>query len=117
MNWKKILLIAVAIGAFSFAAVPRSEARVRVGIGFGFPIGFSYGYGYPYGYGYGYGYGYPYDYYGYPRTGKPNRRPTGEKRCGVHLDFVDETLIERLTENVPAALDENTRDFFRAQLR
>jgi hypothetical protein len=68
MNWKKYLLIALAVGAFGFAAVPRSEARVSVGIGLGFPFGYSnYGYGYPYGYGYGYSRAYPYDYYGYPR--------------------------------------------------
>jgi hypothetical protein len=68
MNWKKYLLIALAVGAFGFAAVPRSEARVSVGIGLGFPFGYSnYGYGDPYGYGYGYSRAYPYDYYGYPR--------------------------------------------------
>jgi hypothetical protein len=71
MNWKKFLLIALAVGAFGFAGVPRSEARVSVGIGIGFPFGYSsYGYGYPYGYnsyGYGYSRAYPYDYYGYPR--------------------------------------------------
>ncbi len=87
MNWKKFLLIALAVGAFGFAAVPRSEARVSVGIGIGFPFGYSNygysnygysnygygnygsncGYGYPYGYGYGYSRAYPYDYYGYPR--------------------------------------------------
>lgn len=70
MNWKKFLLIALAVGAFAFAAAPQAEARVSVGIGLGFPIGIGYnGYG---NQGYGYGYGnqgcYPYssyDYYGY----------------------------------------------------
>src|SRR6266576_895889 len=28
MNWKRFFLIAVAVGAFAFAAVPRSEARI-----------------------------------------------------------------------------------------
>ena len=68
MNWKKFFLIALAVGAFAFAAVPRSEARVYVNFGVGFPIGLNYGYGYPYGYGYGYNYGYPYGYYGHPRA-------------------------------------------------
>lgn len=54
MNWKKFLLIGLAVSAFAFAAAPRAEARISVGIGFGFPVGY---YGYPpY---------YPYDYDGY----------------------------------------------------
>ena len=64
MNWKKFFLIALAVGAFAFTAVPRSEARVFVNFGVGVPLGFSYGYGYPYGY----GYGYPSNYYARPRA-------------------------------------------------
>lgn len=66
MNWKKLLLIAAVVGAFTFAAAPKSEAGVRVGIGIGFPIGYGYSTcGYPYA-GYPYAYGYPYGYpYGY----------------------------------------------------
>ncbi len=54
MNWKKFLLIGLAISAFAFAAAPRAEARVSVGIDFGFPFGYyrcGPGY-YPYGYNY-----------------------------------------------------------------
>lgn len=60
MNWKKFLLIGVAVGAFAFAAAPRAEARISVGIGFGFPVGYGY-------YDHGYPAYYPYasDYYGY----------------------------------------------------
>src|SRR5947207_1608957 len=69
MNWKKFLLIGLAVSAFAFAPAPRAEARISVGIGFGFPVGYGcygYGYGYPaYPYGYGYPAYYPYDYYGY----------------------------------------------------
>ena len=65
MNWKRFLLIAVALGAFAFAGVPRTEARISVGIGIGAPIGYGYGYGNPYGYRRSY---YPYDYYGYRRA-------------------------------------------------
>lgn len=61
MTWKKLLLIAVAVLAFGFAAAPRSEASgLSVGIGFGVPGGYGCGYG-GYGYGggyYGRGYGY-----------------------------------------------------------
>ena len=70
MNWKKFLLIGLAVGAFAFAAAPRAEARVSVGIGFGFPFGIGFydtgyrGY-YPYGYDY-YGYGYGPRYYARP---------------------------------------------------
>ena len=66
MNWKRLLLIAAVVGAFTFTAAPQSKAGVRVGIGIGFPIGYGYcGYpyaGYPYPYGYPYAYGYPYGY-------------------------------------------------------
>ena len=56
MNWKKILLVAIAAGAFVFTAAPRSEAGISVGIGLGYPA-------YPYPY-------YPYPYYGgYPYYG------------------------------------------------
>ena len=59
MNWKKFLLIGLAISGLAFAAAPRAEAQISVGIGFGFPVGYYGGYGcYPFrGYGYG-GYGY-----------------------------------------------------------
>jgi hypothetical protein len=62
MHWKKLLLIAVVVGGFAFAATPRTEARTFVSVGIGFPIGFGYygGYGYP---GYGYPAYYPYGYY------------------------------------------------------
>jgi hypothetical protein len=65
MNWKKFLLIGLAIGALAFTAAPRAEAGVSVGIGFGFPGCYGYGYPayYPYGYGY-YGGGYYGGYYG-----------------------------------------------------
>lgn len=57
MNWKKFLLIGLAVGSFAFAAAPRAEARVSIGIGLGLPFrGGYYDYGYP-------GY-YPYSYYG-----------------------------------------------------
>jgi hypothetical protein len=64
MHWKKLLLIAVVVGGFAFAATPRTEARTFVSVGIGFPIGFGYygGYGYP-GYAYGYPGYYPYGYY------------------------------------------------------
>ena len=63
MNWKKLILVAVVVAGFSFAAAPRSEAGVSVGIGIGAPIGFGYygGYARPY-YPYGYGYA-PFGYY------------------------------------------------------
>jgi len=48
MNWKKLLLIALMVGGFAFAAAPRSEAGVSVGIGVGFPVAYPYGYPYPY---------------------------------------------------------------------
>src|SRR5213592_3504400 len=69
MNWKKFLLIGLAVSAFTVAAASRADAGISVGIGFGFPIvGGYYGYGHPgcYSYGYGgypYGYGYGYSYY------------------------------------------------------
>jgi hypothetical protein len=52
MNWKKLLLIALAVTGFAFASATSSQAGVSVGIGLGFPI--AYGYPYPYGYGYPY---------------------------------------------------------------
>jgi len=61
MNWKKLLLIAATVGAFTFVAAPKSEAGVSVGIGVGFPVAYP-AYGYPY---YPYAYGYPYPYYPY----------------------------------------------------
>jgi len=59
MNWKKFLLIGLAVSAFAFAPAPKAEARISVGIDFGFPIGFGYyncgpAY-YPYGYNHYYG--------------------------------------------------------------
>ena len=70
MNWKKLLLIAAVVGAFTFAAAAKSEAGVRVGIGIGFPVGFGYSCGYPYAGYYPYAYGYPYYYpYGYVSYG------------------------------------------------
>jgi hypothetical protein len=59
---KKVLLIALVAGGFTFAAAPRSDAQVFFSIGFG--PGYYGGY-YPYGY-------YPYrpyyrPYYGYYR--------------------------------------------------
>ena len=66
MNWKKFLLIGVAVSGFAFAGVPQADAGVRVGIGIGVPIGYGYGYGY-HPYRYRHRYAYPYDYYGYPR--------------------------------------------------
>lgn len=65
MNWKRFLLIGLAVGAFAFAGVPQTEARVHVNFGIGLPIGYGYGH-YPYGY--RHRYAYPYDYYGYPRA-------------------------------------------------
>lgn len=60
MNWKKFLLIGLAISGFAFAAAPRAEAGISVRIGFGVPGRYGcYGYGYPASYRYGY------DYYGY----------------------------------------------------
>jgi hypothetical protein len=57
MNWKKLLLIAAVVGAFTFASVPKSDAGVRVGIGIGLPVAYPvYPYPYPYAYGYPYGY-------------------------------------------------------------
>jgi hypothetical protein len=64
MNWKRLLLIALAAGGLAFVPAQRSDAGVSFGIGFGGPVGY-YGYGYyPYGY-YPYGYYRPYPYYGY----------------------------------------------------
>ena len=60
MNWKKFLLVGLAVGAFAFIPAPRAQAGVSVGINFPFPFGFGYygcgpayysGY-YPYGYNY-----------------------------------------------------------------
>ena len=53
---KKLLLIALVVTGFAFAAAPEANAGVSIGIGLGVPVG--YGYGYPYGYGYGSPYGY-----------------------------------------------------------
>ena len=52
MNWKKFLLIGLAVGALCIRRGAAERRRgVSVGIGFGFPFGFGYyGYGYPYGY-------------------------------------------------------------------
>jgi hypothetical protein len=57
MNWKKFLLIGLAVSAFAFAPAPRAEAGISVGIGFGIPgvYGCDYPAYYPYGYNY-YGY-------------------------------------------------------------
>jgi hypothetical protein len=64
MNWKRLLLIALVVGGFAFAAAPRTEARTFVSVGIGFPIGFgNYGYGYPAYYPYAYPAYYPYGYY------------------------------------------------------
>ena len=58
MNWKKLLLIGLAVSAIAFTTAPRAKAGISVGIGFGIPSGYGcYGYRYP-------AY-YPYDYYGY----------------------------------------------------
>lgn len=60
MNWKKFLLIGLAVGALAFAAAPRAEAGISVSIGvpggFGYYGNGCYGYGYPAYYPYGYGY-------------------------------------------------------------
>jgi len=67
MNWKKFLLIGLAISGLAFAAAPQSEAGISVGIGFGFPG--AYGcYGDPGYYPYGYGYYGPRRYYGPQRV-------------------------------------------------
>ena len=55
MNWRKLLLIAIAAGGLAFVGAPRADAGVVVGFGFGGPV---YPYPYPYAY------GYPYPYYG-----------------------------------------------------
>jgi len=57
MNWKKLLLIAIVAGGFTFATAPHSNAGVAIGIGLGFPVVSPYPYAYPYPY--------PYPYYGY----------------------------------------------------
>ena len=57
MNWKKFLLIGLAVSAFAFAPAPQAEARISVGIDLGLPFGY-YNCGpayYPYGYNYYYG--------------------------------------------------------------
>ena len=59
MNWKKFLLIGLAVSAFAFAAAPQAKARISVGIGIGVPYGY---YGYPYYSSYPYYAGYPYYY-------------------------------------------------------
>ena len=59
MNWKKLLLIGLAISAFAFAEAPKAEAGISVGIGFGFPRGYGCYGAYPAYNPYGY------DYYGY----------------------------------------------------
>ncbi len=67
MNWKKLLLIAAVIGAFTFVSAPKSEAGVHIGIGIGLPIAYPvYGCGYG---GYPYAYGYPGYYGGYGSYG------------------------------------------------
>ena len=54
MNWKKFLLIGLAVGAFAFAAAPRAEAGISVSFGFGpGELRIRYGYGYPAYYPYG----------------------------------------------------------------
>lgn len=66
MNWKKLLLIGIAVVGLGFVSAPRAEAHggISVGIGIGGPVGFGYG---NYGYG-GYGGGY-YGRPGYYRSG------------------------------------------------
>ena len=73
MNWKKLLIIAIAVVGFGFVSAPSSEAGIRVGIGIGVPAyGYGYGYGYPYVTPY-----YPVSYYGYygPRYRRVIHRP------------------------------------------
>ncbi|HEY2801049.1 MAG TPA: hypothetical protein VGI85_10660 [Chthoniobacterales bacterium] len=74
MNWKKLLFVVAAVGAFAFVSAPKSEAGVHIGIGIGFPIVYP-AYGYPYAgyYPYAYNYGaYPYyGSYGYYSYGGP----------------------------------------------
>jgi hypothetical protein len=62
MNWKRFLLIGIAVAGFALIAPTRSDAGVSIGIGVGLP-GF-YGYGYP---AYSYGSYDPYYYRPYYR--------------------------------------------------
>lgn len=45
MNWRKLLIIAVAVAGFGFVGAPKSEAggNVHFSIGFGGPVGYGYG--------------------------------------------------------------------------
>lgn len=68
---KKLLLIALVAGGFTFVGVPRSDAQVSfsIGVGPGYYGGYyPYGYYYPYRYYYrpywGYSYYRPYYWYG-----------------------------------------------------
>jgi hypothetical protein len=78
---KKVLLIALAAGALSFAAAPRSDAQVFFSIGFG--PGYYGGY-YPYGY-------YPYRSYYRPYYGYSYYRPYwyGGHRYNRHHRYHD----------------------------
>ena len=67
---KKLLLIVLVVGGFSFAAAPRSDAQVFFSIGFGpgyygyYPYGYYYPHRYYYRPYYGYSYYRPYYWYG-----------------------------------------------------
>lgn len=52
MNWKKLLVIAIAVAGFAFVAPSRSDAGIAVGIGLGFPGVYAYPAYYPYAYPY-----------------------------------------------------------------
>ena len=45
-------------------------------------------------------------------TGKGENRSASEQRSEINLHFVDQSFVERLSQNLPAALNQNTRDFF-----
>src|ERR1041385_8301376 len=50
------------------------------------------------------------------RSGECDCRSAGETGADVDLDLVDQPLIQRLSENVAAALDQDTRYSVRSQL-
>ena len=47
-----------------------------------------------------------------PLPAKRENRPASEQGSEINLHFVDQSFVECLSQNLPAALNQNTRDFF-----